>query len=159
MPPRGRSQQLPCPQLNDPDWSGIQPVDDADDRAGSFAVLSYDELSFADFLRSRGAANEAVELIRRTTCFGEMLERGSALSVLINCFAILHQAGPAQMAPGGNDQLPRAVAPYATSSAPLSCPPLVTEHLAAQRAALSIRRTATRRPPRHLGLAGASTPA
>lgn len=80
-----------------PDWS-IHPF------------LEYDEMSFANYLRSRGASDEAVELIRRTLWFGEGIERGSALSSLVESFALFHEAGPVQVVDRGNDQLPRAMA-------------------------------------------------
>jgi hypothetical protein len=80
-----------------PDWR-IEPL------------LAYDELSFGAFLRSRGASDEAVEWIRRTTWFGEGIERGSALATLIAEFALAHEADPFQVIDGGNDQLPRAMA-------------------------------------------------
>lgn len=73
-------------------------------------LLEYDDMSFADFLRSRGASDEAVELIRRTQWFGEGIEKGSALSSLVESFALFHEAGPVQVVDGGNDQLPRAMA-------------------------------------------------
>lgn len=80
-----------------PDWR-IEPL------------LGYDDLSFGDLLRSRGASEEAVELVRRTTWFGEGIERGSALAILIEGFALFHQAGSVQVLAAGNDQLPRAMA-------------------------------------------------
>ena len=80
-----------------PDWR-IEPL------------LGYDELSFGDFLRSRGASDEAVELMRRTWWFGEGLERGSALAIYLTNFALFNEGGPPRVLPGGNDQLPRAMA-------------------------------------------------
>ena len=80
-----------------PDWR-IEPL------------LGYDELSFGDFLRSRGASDEAVELMRRNLWFGEGLERGSALAIFITNFALFHEGDPVQVLAGGNDQLPRAMA-------------------------------------------------
>lgn len=73
-------------------------------------LLEYDEMSFADFLRSRGASEGAVELVRRTQWFGQGIETGSALSSLLESFALAHEAGPFQVVEGGNDRLPRAMA-------------------------------------------------
>lgn len=72
--------------------------------------LGYDELSFGDFLRSRGASDEAVALISRYLWFGAGIESGSALSMFIGQLALFHQAGPVQILAGGNDRLPRAMA-------------------------------------------------
>ncbi len=80
-----------------PDWS-IEPL------------LGYDKLSFGDFLRSRGASDEAVALLRSTLWFGAGIERGSALSIFLGQIALFHQAGPFQVVAGGNDGLPRAMA-------------------------------------------------
>jgi len=80
-----------------PDWQ-IEPL------------LGYDELSFGAFLRSRGASDEAVELIRSGTWFGQGIETSSALSIYLADFALGHEAGPAQSLEHGNHQLPRAMA-------------------------------------------------
>jgi monoamine oxidase len=80
-----------------PDWR-IEPL------------LGYDELSFGDFLRSRGASDEAVELIGSNLWFGAGIERGSALSIFLEGYALYHEAAPFQVIAGGNDGLPRAMA-------------------------------------------------
>jgi monoamine oxidase len=72
--------------------------------------LEWDEISFADLLRSRRVSDEAVELLRRTTWFGEGFERGSALAVLVADLALGHEAGPFRVIEAGNDQLPKAMA-------------------------------------------------
>jgi len=80
-----------------PDWH-IEPL------------LGYDELSLADFLRSRGASNEAIALMSSGLWFGAGLERGSALSIFLGQLALFHKAGPVQVLAGGNDRLPFALA-------------------------------------------------
>ena len=51
-----------------------------------------------------------MELLRRTLWFGEGIETASALSCLIENFALFHDGGPVQVVDGGNDRLPRAMA-------------------------------------------------
>lgn len=80
-----------------PDWR-IEPL------------LSYDELSFADLLRARGASDEAVALMSCYLWFGAGIERGSALSVFLGQMALFSAAGPVQVVAGGNDRLPHAMA-------------------------------------------------
>ncbi|MGE4069817.1 MAG: flavin monoamine oxidase family protein [Lysobacterales bacterium] len=73
-------------------------------------LMSLDELSLGDYLRSRGASEAAVELLRDNTWFGQGIETGSALSMLIADFALWQKAAPSGVLDGGNDQLPKAMA-------------------------------------------------
>ena len=80
-----------------PDWD-IKPL------------LEYDKLSLGDYLRSRGASAGAVQLMRDNTWFGQGIELGSALTMLIADYAFWHKSGPYGVLDGGNDQLPKAMA-------------------------------------------------
>jgi len=73
-------------------------------------LLEYDRLSLGDYLRSRGASDGAVQLLRDNSWFGQGIERGSALSMLIADFALFRKAAPYGAIEGGNDRLPRAMA-------------------------------------------------
>lgn len=74
------------------------------------SLMEFDELSLGDYLRSRGASEGAVQLLRDNTWFGQGIERGSALTMLVADFAIGHKAAPYGLIDGGNDQLPKAMA-------------------------------------------------
>lgn len=72
--------------------------------------LLYDKQTFTDFLRSRGASDEAVALLRDTLWFGQGIDEGSALSILAGQLALFYAADPIQVVAGGNDRLPKAMA-------------------------------------------------
>lgn len=72
--------------------------------------LAYDKQTFAEFLRSRGASDEAVALLRDTLWFGQGIDEGSALSILAGQMALFYAADPIQVIAGGNDRLPKAMA-------------------------------------------------
>lgn len=73
-------------------------------------LMDLDKLSLGDYLRSRGASDGAVQLLRDNSWFGQGIDRGSALTMLVTDFALFHKAPPYGAIDGGNDQLPRAMA-------------------------------------------------
>jgi monoamine oxidase len=73
-------------------------------------LMDLDKLSLGDYLRSRGASEAAVQLLRDNSWFGQGIDRGSALTMLVTDFALFHNAPPYGVLDGGNDQLPRAMA-------------------------------------------------
>jgi monoamine oxidase len=73
-------------------------------------LMDYDKISLGDYLRSRGASEGAVRLMRDNTWFGQGIELGSALTMLVADFALWHKAAPSGVLEGGNDQLPKAMA-------------------------------------------------
>ena len=74
------------------------------------SLMEFDRLSLGDYLRSRGASAGAVQLMRDNTWFGQGIELGSALTMLVADFALWHKSAPSGVIEGGNDQLPKAMA-------------------------------------------------
>jgi monoamine oxidase len=73
-------------------------------------VKHYDEITFGEFLRQQGASNEAVDLLRRTSWFGEGSDSASALQYLMAYLAPFYLGQAVYAIRGGNDLLPRALA-------------------------------------------------
>ena len=68
-----------------------------------------DEMSLAEYMRSHGASQGAVELIRDTQWFGVWVDTSSALSSALSDFGLFMGGVPFVLA-GGNDRLPRGMA-------------------------------------------------
>lgn len=73
-------------------------------------LMEHDKLSLGDYVRSRGASDGAVQLLRDNAWFGQGIESGSALAMLVADFALGHKEAPFGVIEGGNDQLPKAMA-------------------------------------------------
>jgi monoamine oxidase len=73
---------------------------------------AYDKMTLADFYRSRGASNGAVELMSANTTFGYGWEEVSALHRLISDMALtqITSPTPGRFFEGGSDRLPNAFA-------------------------------------------------
>ncbi len=77
------------------------------------SIRGYDDLSFAEFLRARGASPGAVELIRLNVIdlYGQGIETVSALAYLRDWAAFrLHASGSGGVVDGGTDRIPEALA-------------------------------------------------
>lgn len=72
-------------------------------------LIKMDQQSLADYLRSQGASDGAVALIKNTQWFGAVPQQTSALSMAVSDFG-LFMGGAPFMLKGGNDNLPRAMA-------------------------------------------------
>lgn len=70
--------------------------------------LQYDQVSFNEFLRRQGASDEAVELVCRTSFFGEGADEASAMQYLVAYLATFYQGQGFYALLGGNDILPAA---------------------------------------------------
>lgn len=68
-----------------------------------------DEISLAEYLRTQGASEGAVELIADTQFFGFRMEETSALSSALAEFGLFFGGAPFVLE-GGNDRLPKAMA-------------------------------------------------
>jgi len=73
-------------------------------------VKHYDEITFSEFLRRQGASDEAVELLYRTSWFGEGANTTSAMQYLVSYLATFFLGQGLYAFRGGNDLLPRAIA-------------------------------------------------
>ncbi|MCI0625217.1 MAG: FAD-dependent oxidoreductase [Acidobacteria bacterium] len=71
---------------------------------------TFDQMTFVEFLRSRGASAGAIELLRQTSWFGEGMENSSALDRLLPDLALFFLGQTAYGIQGGSDLLPRAFA-------------------------------------------------
>lgn len=78
------------------------------------SIRKYDDMSFADFLASRGASPAAIELLRLDVndMYGQGYESMSALAFLRDWAArrFMGAGGPGGVIPGGTDRLPEAMA-------------------------------------------------
>ena len=72
-------------------------------------LLTLDQHSLADYLRSNGASEGAVELLQATQWFGAVPNQTSALSMAVSDMGLFMGAPPFVLA-GGNDRLPTAMA-------------------------------------------------
>ena len=68
-----------------------------------------DEQSLADYMRSQGASQGAVDLVQDTQWFAAVSEDTSGLSMALSDFGLFMGGAPFTLA-GGNDSLPRAMA-------------------------------------------------
>ena len=72
-------------------------------------LVSLDNKSLAEYMRSQGASEGAVKLIQHTQWFGSMPHQTSALSMAVSDFGLFMGGKPFLLA-GGNDRLPGAMA-------------------------------------------------
>lgn len=72
-------------------------------------LVRLDQQSLAEYMRSHGASDGAVKLIKTTQWFGPVPDSTSALSMAVSDFGLFMGAVPFIL-PGGNDQLPRSMA-------------------------------------------------
>lgn len=72
-------------------------------------LVKLDQKSLAEYMRSQGASEGAVKLIKHTQWFGSFPNQTSALSMAISDFGLFMGAKPFLLV-GGNDRLPRAMA-------------------------------------------------
>jgi monoamine oxidase len=72
--------------------------------------MQYDQMTFNEFLHRQGASEEAVDLVCRTSFFGEGAEKNSALQYLVAYLATFFLGQGFYAFPGGNDLLPAAMA-------------------------------------------------
>ena len=72
----------------------------------------FDQMTFVEFLRSTGASEGAIELLRRTFWFGEGIESSSALNSLLPDLALFFLGQTPYGIQGGSDLLPRAFAAW-----------------------------------------------
>ena len=70
-------------------------------------LVSLDEHTLIEYMRAQGASEAAVQLIQDMR--GSAVERGSTLSAAVSSIG-LYRAGAPFVLPGGNDQLPTAMA-------------------------------------------------
>ncbi len=70
----------------------------------------FDQMTFVEFLRSTGASEGAIELLRWTFWFGEGIESSSALNTLLPDLALFVLGQTPYGIQGGSDLLPRAFA-------------------------------------------------
>lgn len=75
----------------------------------SSPLLELDKMTLGDYMRSQGASQGALDLIRDTQWFGMAIEKGSALSSLMSDFGMFMSGEPFVLA-GGNDRLPNGMA-------------------------------------------------
>lgn len=80
------------------DWRSLQ------------SLKQLDTQSLGDYMRSHGASEGALELVRRTMYFGNAVDHGSALSSLISDLHFFFTGARFFLLEGGNDSLPRAMA-------------------------------------------------
>lgn len=73
------------------------------------SLAELDKMTLGEYMKSQGASQGAVELIRDTQWFGQAIERGSALSSAMSDFGLFMGGQPFVLA-GGNDQLPTEMA-------------------------------------------------
>ncbi len=87
---------------------------DIGDPTASYELPSWankvDQMTFVEFLRSTGATEGAIELLRRTSWFGEGIESCSALNTLLPDLALFFLGQTPYGLQGGSDLLPRAFA-------------------------------------------------
>lgn len=89
------------PEIGDPHTPGWPPE----------SLRKYDQMSYADFLRNRGASPAAIELMRLPDLYGDGIETVSALFFLRGAaIDSLHPATRGLVIRGGSDHLPRAFA-------------------------------------------------
>lgn len=72
-------------------------------------LLTLDNQSLAEYMRSQGASQGAVNLVQDTQWFGSIPNQTSALSMAVSDFGLFMGAPPFILA-GGNDQLPMEMA-------------------------------------------------
>ena len=72
-------------------------------------LVSLDNKSLAEYMRSQGASEGAVKLIQHTQWFGSVPHQTSALSMAVSDFGLFMGGKPFLLA-GGNDRLPRVMA-------------------------------------------------
>lgn len=72
-------------------------------------LVSLDKMSLGEYMRSHGASEAAVNLVKNTQYFGVIPYQTSALSVAVSDFG-LFMGGAPFILPGGNDQFPRSMA-------------------------------------------------
>lgn len=72
-------------------------------------LVKLDKESLAGYMRSHGASEGAVKLIKNTQWFGAVPDKTSALSMAVSDFGLFMGAPPFVLV-GGNDQLPREMA-------------------------------------------------
>jgi monoamine oxidase len=72
-------------------------------------LVELDKMTLGDYMRSQGASQGAVGLIRDTQWFRNAVENGSALSSAMSDFGLFMRGKPFLLA-GGNDRLPTAMA-------------------------------------------------
>lgn len=73
------------------------------------SLAELDTMTLGEFMRSQGASDGAVALVRDTQWFGAAVDRGSALASLTADFGLYMSGFPFVIA-GGNDLLPRRMA-------------------------------------------------
>jgi monoamine oxidase len=74
------------------------------------ALRALDEQSFAGFLRSQGASDGAIKLIRDALYFGWDPENASALSIAMTDIGLFFQGDPMFVLENGNSSLPEGLA-------------------------------------------------
>ena len=72
-------------------------------------LAALDDLSLADYMRSQGASEGAIKLIKSSQWFAPMPEKTSALSMAISDIGLFMGGTPFVLV-GGNDVLPRTIA-------------------------------------------------
>lgn len=72
-------------------------------------LADLDRMTLGEYMRSQGASEGAVRLVRETQWFGPAVDLGSALSSVVSDLAMATGAAPFVVA-GGNDRLPVAMA-------------------------------------------------
>lgn len=85
------------------------PPDALDSDAWKQSLAHLDGMTLGDYMRSKGASDGAVAMVRDTQWFGPSVEMGSALTSVMSDLALATAAAPFVVA-GGNDGLTNAMA-------------------------------------------------